>query len=186
MRIYFHKSLEKVVAYKINYNENACAYVLNPKNFRDWVLQKKRNIKGHISLGKFFKDDIKRKNTMMGEAIRGLYVFSYPRNIKEFFWGVELLFARLYIWLSAYYEVYFKKQEYKDGWREEETESTIKIKRVALDRDNNVLAVTIVQSKPDATCIPEIKKNILVDFVKITKTDKEFDFDAIKETRSCN
>ncbi|OGC51231.1 hypothetical protein A2709_01920 [candidate division WWE3 bacterium RIFCSPHIGHO2_01_FULL_43_9] len=69
---------------------------------------------------------------------------------------------------------------------QEETESTIKIKRVALDRDNNVLAVTIVQSKPDATCIPEIKKNILVDFVKITKTDKEFDFDAIKETRSCN
>ena len=110
--------------YKINYNENACAYVLNPKNFRDWVLQKKRNIKGHISLGKFFKDDIKRKNTFFGEALRGLYVFSYPKSIKEFFWGVELLIARLYIWLSAYYEVYFKKQEYKDGWREEETEST--------------------------------------------------------------
>ncbi len=110
--------------YKIVYNENAHAYVLNPKNFRDWVLQKKRNIKGHIAANKIFSNGIKAKNNFINEAIRGLYVFTYARNIREFFWGIELLFARLYIWLSAYYDVYFKKQEYKDGWREEETEST--------------------------------------------------------------
>ncbi|MDP6642302.1 MAG: glycosyltransferase family 2 protein [Candidatus Nanoarchaeia archaeon] len=110
--------------YKIIYNENAQAYVLNPQHFKDWALQKKRNIKAHISLNKLFDDKIKRKNTIFGEAIRGLYVFVYLRNLKELVWSIELLFARLYIWFSAYYEVYFKKEEYKDGWREKETETT--------------------------------------------------------------
>ena len=110
--------------YKIIYNENAQAYVLNPQHFKDWVLQKKRNIKAHISLNNLFKDKIKRKNTIIGEAIRGFYVFTYPRNLKELFWSIELLFARLYIWIAAYYESKIKKQECKDGWREEETETT--------------------------------------------------------------
>lgn len=69
---------------------------------------------------------------------------------------------------------------------QEETEGLIRIKRVEIDKPNKKLAVRIIQYKPDATCIPEIKKNVLVDIVKITKSSNSIDFDVVKESRSCN
>jgi len=112
--------------YKIDYKENAEVYVLNPQNFKDWVTQKKRNIKGHINLKKAItKVNKSRKNSFIGEAIRGVkFALFYPKNVKEFFWTLAMFFARLYVWILAYYETKIKKKEYKDGWREEETPST--------------------------------------------------------------
>ena len=109
--------------YKIAYNENAQSYVLNPQNFKDWVTQKKRNVKGHISLQKKSKG-IKRKTTFFQEVFRGLYVFIYPRNLIEFLWSINLLFARLYLWIAAWYDIKIKKDYYRDGWREIETPTT--------------------------------------------------------------
>lgn len=68
----------------------------------------------------------------------------------------------------------------------EETESLIRVKRVEIDKVKKKLTVQIIQYKPDSTCVPEIKKNILVDIVKIDRSDNEIDFDVIQQTRSCN
>lgn len=69
---------------------------------------------------------------------------------------------------------------------QEETEGLIRIKRVEIDKAKKKLNVNIIQYKPDTTCVPEIKKNILVDIVKIDKSDNEIGFDVVKENRSCN
>lgn len=112
--------------YRIKYCEDAEVYVKNPTTFKDWVIQKKRNLKGHEALKRLFSKNVpKRENTFFGEAFRGLVVaFSYPRNLKEFFWTWLLMFSRLYIWFIAFCEIYFKKEKYHDGWRVNETEST--------------------------------------------------------------
>ncbi|MFA5776583.1 MAG: hypothetical protein WC988_03465 [Patescibacteria group bacterium] len=69
---------------------------------------------------------------------------------------------------------------------QEETESLIRIKRVEIDKAEKKLNVKIIQYKPDTTCVPEVKSNILVDVVKISKSDNETSFDVTKENRSCN
>jgi len=69
---------------------------------------------------------------------------------------------------------------------QEETEGLIRIKRVEIDKVKKKLFVDVIQYKPDATCVPEVKSNILVDIVKISKSDNEIGFDVVKENRSCN
>lgn len=69
---------------------------------------------------------------------------------------------------------------------QEETEGLLRIKRVEIEKAKKKLQVQVIQYKPDTTCVPEIKKNVLVDIVKITKTDYTIEFDKINESRSCN
>ncbi|HLC58128.1 MAG TPA: glycosyltransferase family 2 protein [Candidatus Nanoarchaeia archaeon] len=112
--------------YKVGYAEQALVYVMNPQNKQDWINQKKRNIKGHIALSSLFPDFKRRKNTMLGESLRGLKIlFSYPRSIKEFFWTISLMFARLQVWRLAKQES--KSRQYQDGWRGEAETPTTRI-----------------------------------------------------------
>ncbi|MBU0650103.1 hypothetical protein KJ605_02515 [Patescibacteria group bacterium] len=69
---------------------------------------------------------------------------------------------------------------------QEETEGLIRIKRVEIDKAKNSLYINIIQYKPDDTCVPEIKKNVLVDIVKIERSDYEISFDVVKQNRSCD
>ncbi|MBI2046664.1 glycosyltransferase [Candidatus Pacearchaeota archaeon] len=109
--------------YKIAYAEKAEVYVKNPGNWKDWVNQKIRNIKGHENLSRI-APDMPRTKSFWNEIKHGWYfLFAYPKNIKEFFWAIQLFFARLYIYLKAFKDLR-KKQAYSDGWRENEIEST--------------------------------------------------------------
>ncbi|MBI5871933.1 glycosyltransferase family 2 protein [archaeon] len=115
--------------YKIAYAENAKVFVLNTSNFKDWMIQRKRNVKGHEILNKLFPNILinppRRTKTFLNEINEGLFLaLLYPTNLKELCWSIKLLFARLYLWLSGFCELHLKKQEYKDGWRENITEST--------------------------------------------------------------
>lgn len=67
-----------------------------------------------------------------------------------------------------------------------ETEGLIRVKKVEIDKVKKKLNVKIIQYKPDTTCVPEIKSNILIDIVKISTSDNEIGFDVVKENRSCN
>jgi len=111
--------------YKIGYCEKAKVYVLNPQNMKDFLQQKKRNIKGKIALKNQIKGFQTKETNFINEIIRGIKVFfTYPNNFKETFWIITAMYARLRAWIGAFYEVKFKKQVFKDGWREEEIEST--------------------------------------------------------------
>lgn len=68
----------------------------------------------------------------------------------------------------------------------EETEGMIRIKRVEIDKAKKRLYARIIQYRPDSTCAPEIKKNILVDIVKIDRSDNKIEFDVVKQERSCD
>jgi len=114
--------------YKIAYAENAKVYVKWPTHFKDWIKQKKRAADAHSKLTKYAPDFPKVKS-FSGEIFGGItnlhYIFSYPKNFKEFIWTLELFPARFYMWISLQKDLKFKKKGYKDGWREDlEVKST--------------------------------------------------------------
>jgi cellulose synthase/poly-beta-1,6-N-acetylglucosamine synthase-like glycosyltransferase len=109
--------------YKIAYVEKAEVYVKNPSTWKDWLAQKVRNIKGHENLDKI-APDMPRTKSFLNEIKHGaLFTLTFSRNLKEFFWTIELYFARLYLYIKAFKEIKTKKQ-YSDGWRETEIQST--------------------------------------------------------------
>jgi len=108
--------------YKIKYVQKAEVYVKNPSNWRDWINQKGRNIKAHENLNNLEKD-LPRTKSLFNEIKEGWYfLFFYPRTLKEFWWTIELYFARLYLYFKAFSEL--KNRAYSDGWRETEINST--------------------------------------------------------------
>ena len=109
--------------YKIKYLPQIEVYVKNPDNWKDWLIQKIRNVKGHENLDKIFPD-MPRTKSFFNEIKQGtLFAIRYPNNIKEIFWTKQLFAARLYLYLISFKQLR-KKQKYSDGWREQETVST--------------------------------------------------------------
>ncbi len=108
--------------FKIGYADKAEVYVKNPDNWKDWHTQKIRNIKGHENLNKI-APDLPRTKSFWNEAKHAFHIFRFSKSFKEFFYVLQLYFARTYIYQKAFKDL--KKQEvYSDGWREQETPST--------------------------------------------------------------
>ncbi|MBU1203786.1 MAG: glycosyltransferase [Nanoarchaeota archaeon] len=111
--------------YEIGYAENAKVFVKNPENLKDWLRQRVRTAKAHETLTEY-APDFPRVKSFFGEvkgAITNLMkIFTYPRNLKEFFWTLELFPVRLFLWLRVFWEIRFKKKHYGDAW--ERVEST--------------------------------------------------------------
>jgi len=109
--------------YKIGYAPKAEVYVQNPSNWKDWLNQKIRNIKGHENLTKI-APDMPRTKSLFNEIKEGaLFAITLPKNPREMAWTLQLYFARLYLYFKAFRELKQKKK-YSDGWRENEIEST--------------------------------------------------------------
>lgn len=109
--------------HKIAYADKAEVYVKSPGNWGDWVKQKVRNIKGHENI-KNITPDMPRTKSFFNEIKEGtIFALTYPENLMEFFWTLQLFPARLYIYIKAFREIAQKKR-YIDGWREEEIKST--------------------------------------------------------------
>ena len=65
-----------------------------------------------------------RTKSFFNEIKEGaLFAILQPRNLKEFWWTIEMYFARLYIYFKAFKDLK-KQKNYKDGWRETEIQST--------------------------------------------------------------
>lgn len=109
--------------YKIAYVPKAEVYVKNPSNWKDWLNQKIRNIKGHENLNKV-APNMPRTKSFFNEIKEGtLFALSYPKTLKELWWTKQLFLARIYVYLKAFIELK-KKKSYADGWRETEIKST--------------------------------------------------------------
>ncbi|MBS3080618.1 glycosyltransferase [Candidatus Pacearchaeota archaeon] len=106
--------------YKIKYSPNSIVYVSYPKNFQDFIKQKKRTIKSHEKIHKYIEKRPKMK-TFSSESLGIWYVLLYPSTIKEFFYTLIVIPVRAYLWFIAYKE-YILKKEYNDAW--ERVEST--------------------------------------------------------------
>lgn len=109
--------------FRIEYAQKAEVYVKNPSNWKDWLNQKIRNIKAHENLNRI-APNMPRTKSLFNEIKYGwFFLFTYPKNLTELFWTIQLYFARLYIYLRAFSELK-KNNSYKDGWREKEISST--------------------------------------------------------------
>ncbi|MDP4012398.1 MAG: glycosyltransferase family 2 protein [Candidatus Nanoarchaeia archaeon] len=116
--------------YKIAYVNDAEVFVMSPSKIKEWLDQKKRNIKGHESLNKVVKWEgaPPRTKSFVNEIKFGsLHALTYPRNLKEVFWTFVLFYYRLKLWYITMYDLKFKKEDYKDGWREEENLTTTRL-----------------------------------------------------------
>jgi cellulose synthase/poly-beta-1,6-N-acetylglucosamine synthase-like glycosyltransferase len=109
--------------YSIGYAEKAKVYVRNVDNWSDWVKQKIRTSKAHETLSKYVDTNkVKRVKSFSNES-KGIFsLISYPRNLKEFWWSIELAFARLYMWMMVFWDTKAKSKHYGDNW--ERVEST--------------------------------------------------------------
>lgn len=109
--------------YSIGYSDKSFVFVKNVDNLKEWVSQKIRTIRAHETLNKYVDTiNIPRTKTFLNE-IKGIsFLITYPTSIKELFWSVELILARLYVWMRVFFEVYLLKKYHKDLW--ERVEST--------------------------------------------------------------
>ncbi|MEK6872566.1 MAG: glycosyltransferase [Nanoarchaeota archaeon] len=109
--------------YKIAYAEKAKVFVKNVNNLEEWLKQKVRTSLAHENLGDYVDIDITpRSKTFYNETKGALNLFSYPANLKEFLWGVNLLFARLFMWSYVIFNSKVLQKRHSDSW--ERVEST--------------------------------------------------------------
>lgn len=108
--------------YKIGYAENALVYVKNVSNWKDWISQKIRTSRAHETLDKYVDTKKFRRSKTFSNEAKGIFsLFSYPSSLKQFWWFIELIFARLYMWIKVFVQVYFKREYHKDGWQRVES-----------------------------------------------------------------
>lgn len=67
----------------------------------------------------------------------------------------------------------------------EEIGHKIKIRSVYEDKEENEILVEFEETDPDNDCKYELDKNIAVDMVILSKTDKEIDFEKITKVIQC-
>jgi heptosyltransferase-2 len=104
--------------YKIGYAENAKVYVKNVTNWKDWINQKTRTSKAHETLAKYVNTKLTKRVKSFSNEARGIFhVLKYPENLIQFYWTVELIIARLYMWLIVFYDTKFKSKQYQDAWQ---------------------------------------------------------------------
>ncbi len=108
---------------KIKYASRAKIKVKFPTNFSDWVKQKKRTLSGYIQLKQLGIIGKNKSTRSFRQEIKGLkLIFSYPENLREFWWLILLLLGRLYVWLLVFKDRIVLKKDYFGNW--ERIEST--------------------------------------------------------------
>lgn len=101
--------------YKILYTPGAEVYIKYPTNFSDWIKQKKRSAGGYNQLNYMVKDK-ERMRSFTKESSGIFHVLKYPKSIKEFFYTISLIAARIYLWILIFWDINIKKKEFKKIW----------------------------------------------------------------------
>lgn len=104
--------------YRIGYVEKAEVYVKNVNNFKDWLLQKIRTSKAHETLNRYVDTQINKKVKSLSGECKGLFkVLQEPSSLKEYYWTLQLIFARLYMWMKVKTDTQLMNRHYNDGWK---------------------------------------------------------------------
>ena len=104
--------------YKIKYAPLAEVYIKYPSTMHEFIEQKKRTSKAHETLINYTNlKKIPRMKSLRNEITESYTLFSFSRDIKEFFWTILLFPVRLYIWISSFFALYLKKDSKVDGWQ---------------------------------------------------------------------
>lgn len=102
---------------KIAYAPDALVLVKYPKNFKDWLKQKRRSAGGYSQLK---KSGMSLSNSGSRNFIEELkYIFfpiGYSRNLKEFFFSLLLYPARLFLWILILLDSFTGKHKNNRLW----------------------------------------------------------------------
>lgn len=99
--------------YNISYEPKAEVYVKFPTTLRDWIAQKKRSAGGYNQIKIWTKKELR---SFSKESSGIFQVLKYPKTLKEFFWTIELIFTRLYLWFVIFKDINLKKKDFKKIW----------------------------------------------------------------------
>lgn len=104
--------------YKIKYAPSAKVFVKYPRNFSEFLKQKRRTAGAHDNIHKYVNlKKIPRMKTFFNELFDGYTLFFYVENFRQLFWIFLLFPFRLYIWLNLFYNSRIKKRKYSDAWK---------------------------------------------------------------------
>jgi ADP-heptose:LPS heptosyltransferase len=108
--------------YRIGYSDKALVYIKSVNNWKDWINQKTRCAKPHQLIGTHVNTNVTSKDKSFINESRGVFhLLRYPKNLKQFYWSIQLMFARLYMWMLVEYQLKIKKQGHSDAWKREES-----------------------------------------------------------------
>ncbi len=99
--------------YTIDYSPKSIAYISYPKNFTDWINQKKRSVGGYNQNYHLLGVKIR---SFTGESKNFWKLFRYASNLKKFFWLIELFIVRIYLWILIYWNINVKKKNREEIW----------------------------------------------------------------------
>lgn len=99
--------------YKIDYSPESIAYISYPKNFSDWIKQKKRSVGGYNQNFKLLNVKIR---SFTGESKNFWQLFRYVTDFKSLIWLIELFLARVYLWAIIYWDINIKKKKREELW----------------------------------------------------------------------
>jgi len=100
--------------YKVVYEPKSIVNVKYPTIFKDWISQKRRSAGGYNQIKYIFKQEVDRS---VSKESRGIFfVLGFPRNLKEIFWTIELVFARIYLWYRIFKDINKNKWKFEDIW----------------------------------------------------------------------
>ncbi len=130
---------------QIAYAPEAKVYVKYPDNFSDWIKQKKRSTGGYVQLPRLLEktwknnvgaDPCVRPTRMKPKIVPGqppkmrglrqeaqgiLQTLKFAKNLKELWWTIILIFARIYLWLLIFWEIKIKKRPFAQIWQRVES-----------------------------------------------------------------
>lgn len=106
--------------YSMAYSPLSTVYVKGPANFKDYIKQKSRNIKGALQMEKDYIKEEKRLRNIKEEIKLIPYIITHPKNIKSFIFMIMSGFLRLYLWI--YINILKNNASTDKGW--ERIEST--------------------------------------------------------------
>ena len=102
-------------SYKIEYCPESLVFVRYPTNFKDWIKQKKRSAGGYNQLSGYVKNK-ERMRSFTKESLGIFKVLKYPKTMREFFYTILLILARIYLWLSIFIDINIRKKSLKKLW----------------------------------------------------------------------
>ncbi len=107
--------------HKIAYAANATVNVKFAKNYKDWLNQKVRTLGGSYQIPKEWKKNIAMRSFLRESKYGPSFLFTYGHSLKQKYWVILLLFARLHAWSKAFLSVRIFKKDASVLWKRVES-----------------------------------------------------------------
>ena len=97
----------------IKYAPKALVKISYPKNFNDWIKQKRRSVGGYNQNYKLLGVKIR---SFGAESKNFWQLLKYAKNTHQCLWLFELFIARIYLWAIIYLDINIRKKRREEIW----------------------------------------------------------------------